>query len=401
MDTSGFQEAVAAAQSSSVALVFVGSRSASLAKESKNPSSGEGYDLDDLALPGAQEALVEAIQRTGKPVILVLVTGRPFVLSWEKKNLPAIVVQWYGGEQEGDAIAGMLFGRSNPSGKLPISLPQSTGNTPAYYNYLPTERGFYRSPGTEEHPGRDYVFAKPGVLWSFGYGLSYTQFSFSDLALSAQKVLPRDSLTIKVRVKNTGDRDGAEVVQVYVRDLVSSVETPVQALKAFKKVFLKAGEGQDVSLSLPISHLYLYNKDLKRVVEPGDFEIQVGAASDDIRARARIAVYASERDRERAGVLPAKTAGYPRAADRATHDAREKTARVTGIVRDVQAGVLSGVTVRSKDTGTETVTDTHGNYTIETKPSDTLVFVRKGYATKEAPVGKNRVINLSLMPSEQ
>ena len=395
-DTSGFQEAVTVAQNSSAAVIFVGSRSASLARESKNPTSGEGYDLDDLMLPGAQEALVEAIQRTGKPVILVLVTGRPFVLSWEKKNLPAIVVQWYGGEQEGDAIAAMLFGHSNPSGKLPISFPQSTGNTPAYYNYLPTERGFYRTPGTEEQPGRDYVFARPGALWPFGYGLSYTQFSFSGLALSAQRVLPNDTVMVKIRVKNTGDRDGAEVVQVYVRDLVSSVETPVQALKAFRKVFLKAGEEQEVSLQLPISRLYLYNKDLKRVVEPGDFEIQVGAASDDIRARTRITVFATRRDL--AGVLPVKAAGAP--GNRAAMDRTgEATAPITGIVRDVQAGVLAGVTVRSK-LG-ETITDAGGHYTILARPSDDLLFVKTGYTSKEVSVGKGRVLNITLMLTEQ
>jgi beta-glucosidase len=428
LDTSGFQEAVQAAQNSSVALVFVGSRSASLAKETKNPTSGEGYDLDDLKLPGAQEALVEAIQRTGKPVILVLVTGRPFVLSWEKKNLPAIVVQWYGGEQEGDAIAAMLFGHTNPSGKLPISFPQSTGNTPAYYNYLPTERGFYRSPGTEEHPGRDYVFARPGALWSFGYGLSYTQFSFSDLSLSSQKLLATDSLTVKVHVKNTGDRDGGEVVQVYVHELVSSVETPVQALKAFRKIFLKAGSAQDVSLTLPINRLYLYNKNLKRVVEPGDFEIQVGAASDDIRERAKVRVYASARDRSLAGVMRVRSSRSLHSADQTTSTPADRTTsttadqttstpadqgprpsarssagetlRLTGIVRDIQSSVLSGVTISVKSSGKTVVTDVRGGFSIQIRPSDILVFSLKGYATKEVSVGKNEVINVRLMRGE-
>ncbi len=399
-DTSGFQEAIAAAQNSSVAVVFVGSRSASLAKETKNPTSGEGYDLDDLTLPGAQEALVEAIQRTGKPVILVLVTGRPFVLSWEKKNLPAIVVQWYGGEQEGNAIADMLFGHTNPSGKLPISFPQSTGNTPTYYNYLPTERGFYGSPGTEDHPGRDYVFAKPGALWSFGYGLSYTQFSFSDLTLSSNNVLATDTIRVKVHLKNTGDRDGAEVVQVYVHERVSSVETPVQALKAFKKVFLHAGEDQDVYLSLPINRLYLYNKELKRVVEPGDFQVQVGAASDDIRERAKIKVYATAQDRSHAAASQAGTSASLHSAGHSTSINEGQTIQITGTVRDIQSSVLSGVTIRDKSIGTTAVTDAGGGYTLPIKTGDILIFTLKGYATKEVTVGKNQVVNVRLMRGE-
>jgi beta-glucosidase len=408
MDTSGFAEAVAAAQSSSIALVFVGSHSASLAKESYNPTSGEGFDLDDLTLPGAQEALVRAIQRTGKPVILVLVTGRPFVLSWEKANLPAIVVQWYGGEQEGNAIADMLFGHTNPSGKLPISFPQSTGNAPSYYNYLPTERGFYRSPGTEEHPGRDYVFAKPGALWSFGYGLSYTQFSFSDLRLSSQKVLSSDSIKVRIRVMNTGNRDGAEVVQLYVHDRVSSVETPVQALKAFRKVFLKAGEAQDVTLTLPISQLYLYNKALKKVVEPGDFDIQVGAASDDIRAHANITVYASARERDLT-VVRTHNGNRPKTPSEGLTNAHQnRTTEITGTVRDIQSSVLPGVIVQVKggptsDTTSSTtsaITDVRGNYSIQAGSADTLIFTLKGYVTKQVEVGKIQVINVRLMSGD-
>jgi beta-glucosidase len=400
MDTSGFAEAVAAAQSSSVALVFVGSHSASLAKESYNPTSGEGFDLDDLTLPGAQEALVRAIQRTGKPVILVLVTGRPFVLSWEKANLPAIMVQWYGGEQEGNAIADMLFGHTNPSGKLPISFPQSTGNAPSYYNYLPTERGFYRSPGTEEHPGRDYVFAKPGALWSFGYGLSYTQFSFSDLRLSSQKVLSTDSIKVRIRVMNTGNRDGAEVVQLYVHDKVSSVETPVQALKAFRKVFLKAGEAQDVTLTLPISQLYLYNKALKRVVEPGDFDIQVGAASDDIRAHANITVYASAQERDLT-VVRTHNGNRPKTPSEGLTNAHQnRTTEITGTVRDIQSSVLPGVVVQVKGGPTSAITDVRGNYSIQAGSADTLIFTLKGYVTKQVEVGKIQVINVRLMSGD-
>jgi beta-glucosidase len=399
LDSSKFAEAVKAAEQSDVVVVFAGSRSAALAKESLPAVSGEGFDLDNLHLPGVQEQLIQTIQRTGKPVVLVLVTGRPFVLSWEAKNIPAIAVQWYGGEEEGNAIAAMLFGETNPSGKLPVSFPKSTGNLPAYYNYHPSERGYYRSPGTEEKPGRDYVFAKPGALWPFGYGLSYTKFDFKGFAISKQKVLKNDTVSVSIKIKNTGNMDGAEVVQLYVRDLVSSVETPVQALKAFEKVFLKKGEEQMVTLQLPVSELYLYNRDMQKVVEPGDFEIQVGAASNDIKSKGKITVFDSKKAINESSLTSKEKQATVRSKDIQNDKAVNHLIQVSGIIRNVQAGVISGVTVKSKTKGTTVVSDNSGKFIIDVPANDTLIFSKTGSQTKNIAVNANTNINVSLSQS--
>lgn len=401
LDSSQFATAEEAAKQSDVTIVFAGSRSAALAKRSAPAVSGEGYDLDDLDLPGVQEQLIRAMQRTGKPVIVVLVTGRPFILSWEAKNIPAIAVQWYGGEEEGNAIAAMLFGKTNPSGKLPISFPKSTGNLPVYYNYLPSERGFYRSPGTLEKPGRDYVFAKPVALWPFGYGLSYTKFDFSDFTISKEKVLANDTVSVSIHIKNAGGRDGAEVVQLYVRDLVSSIETPVQALKAFKKVFLKKGEEKIVALQLPISELYLYDKNMRKVVESGDFEIEVGAASNDIRAKGKITVFASQASKDSSLTGTIMNDSMPVHQNEKLPDGRatKRLIKVSGIIRNVQAGVMSGVVVSSKFKGNNAVTNDGGKFIIYAPANDTLIVSKKGYQTKEVPVDNNRVINISISQS--
>ena len=173
-DSSGFAEAVKIAQKSDVAIVAIGTTSASLSRDYTNPTSGEGYDLHDLDPTGYQQQLVEAIQSTGKPVIVILIQGKPFSIPWMKENIPVIIEAWYPGEQGGTALANILFGKINPSGKLSVSFPQSTGHLPVYYNYLPSDKGFYHQPGSTQKPGRDYVFSSPDALWSFGYGLSYS-----------------------------------------------------------------------------------------------------------------------------------------------------------------------------------------------------------------------------------
>lgn len=179
-DKSGFADAVATAKKSDVVFLFVGSASASLARDYSNCTCGEGYDLTDLNLTGVQGDLVKEIYATGKPVVLILVTGRPFSITWEKEHIPAILFQWYGGEREGEVIADVLFGKVNPSGSLCYSIPQSVGHLPIHYNRLPSDKGIYRSPGTINKPGRDYVFSTPEPLWPFGYGLSYSDFEYSD-----------------------------------------------------------------------------------------------------------------------------------------------------------------------------------------------------------------------------
>lgn len=188
VDKSGFSEAVSAARQSDVAVLFVGSQSAADAvREYANSTSGEGYDLSDLNLTGVQEYLVEAVYGAGKPVVLVLVTGRPFAIKWIKENIPAIVVQWYGGEQQGNAIADMLFGRIDPSGRLPVSFPQSMGHLPVYYNYLPSDKGYYRQRGSVQKPGRDYVFSSPDALFLSDMDLA-TQ-ALITAAFPCQKIL--------------------------------------------------------------------------------------------------------------------------------------------------------------------------------------------------------------------
>ena len=224
-DTTGIGEAVEATLKSDVAVIFCGCSSASLARDYTRTNCGEGFDLSDLSLTGAQSDLIQAVYATGKPVILVLVSGKPFAISWEKEHIPAIVAQWYGGEQEGYAIADVLFGKVNPSGHLTYSFPQSAGHLPVYYNHLPSDKGFYKRPGSYEQSGRDYVFSSPEPLWAFGHGLSYTTFSFDKMECDKNIYASGDTIEVKVQVRNTGQRTGKEVVQLYVRDLVSSVVT--------------------------------------------------------------------------------------------------------------------------------------------------------------------------------
>ncbi|MDI3318358.1 glycoside hydrolase family 3 N-terminal domain-containing protein [Pinibacter soli] len=286
---SGIAEAVAAAQKSDAAVIFVGSQSASSGHKFPNATSGEGYDLTDLTLTGAQEDLIKAVQATGKPVVVVLVAGKPFAMPWVKKNIPAIITQWYPGEQGGTAIAEVLFGKTNPSGKLNVSFPQSVGHLPVYYNHYPSDKGYYHKPGSVDTLGRDYVFSSPDALWAFGSGLSYTTFKYNDMKVSKTSFTEKENCHIEIAVSNTGYMDGKEVVQLYVRDKVSSVETPVKELKRFEKVFIKKGGTVKVAFDLPISELALYNADMRKVVEPGEYELQVGT-SDNILLQTTITV---------------------------------------------------------------------------------------------------------------
>lgn len=289
-DRSGFAQAVAAARNSEVALVFVGAMSGAPGRPWPNSVSGESFDLSDIALTGVQEELIRAVEATGTPTVVVLVAGKPSAMPWVKEHCEAVIVQWYAGEQEGRAIAEILFGEVNPSGKLNVSFPQSVGHLPVFYNYYPTDKGFYKNPGTPDSPGRDYVFSSPDPVWAFGHGLSYTTFEYRSMAVSARNLAADDTCEITVEVANTGARDGKEVVQLYVRDVVSSVVTPVQELRRFEKVFIPAGETRRVTFELPMRELALWNIDMQEVVEPGDFELRIGTASDDIRLRETITV---------------------------------------------------------------------------------------------------------------
>ncbi|POY37205.1 glycosyl hydrolase [Solitalea longa] len=393
LNKDGFANAIKAAQNSDAVVVFVGSQSASLAREYQNSTSGEGFDLSSLTLPGVQEELIQALHATGKQVIVVLVSGRPFALPFEAKNIPAILVQWYGGEQAGAAIAEVLFGDVNPSGKLPISFAKSEGHLPAYYNHLPTDKGYYKSPGTNEKPGRDYVFSSPEALYSFGHGLSYTKFDYTNLKVSKTQVQENDTITISVEVKNTGDKDGAEVVQLYVRDVVSSVATPVKQLKGFSKLEIKAGEMQIANIQLPISELFLYNQQMQKVVEPGEFELQIGASSSDIKLKKTITLVDNS--------ISSIENSLPKSISKQeiTNPNDGKQYLITGTVRDVQATVLPGVTVMLKGKSQKTITNSKGSYQIQAGVNDVLQFSVDGYTTREVKVGKSKVIDIRLAPS--
>ena len=387
MDTTGIAEAVEAVKKSDVALVFVGSSSTAFVRHSAEPStSGEGIDLNDISLTGAQETLIKRVYATGKPVVVVLVAGKPFAMPWVKEHIPAIVAQWYGGEQEGHAIADVLFGRVNPSGKLSFSFPKSTGHLPAYYNHLPTDKGFYKEPGTYEKPGRDYVFSDPTALWAFGHGLSYTSFAYSYAVTDKKQYQPFDTINVTVAVKNTGPVKGKEVVQVYVRDVVSSVVTPVKQLKGFSKIDVCPGETIETVIKVPVTELYLTDNFGQRMLEPGVFEIQVGTASDHIYHTLPVTV----------GVMDMQFRDSEVQTSKKQAIISSKQLMIEGCVRDVQATPVAGCLVKCMRTGAATKTDSKGLYKIKVADNDTLLFSKKGYTEKKVAVRQQTFINIQL-----
>ena len=233
--------------------------------------AGEGFDRATLKMLGRQEELLQALCATGKPVVLVMIQGRPLDLSWADKHVPAILNAWYPGAQGGRAVADILFGDANPSGRLPVSYPRSVGQLPVYYNTL--------------DPRRDYTDASAQPLYPFGYGLSYTTFKYSNLTTTWTD---GSMLEISFQLTNTGDCDGAEVAQVYVRDEKASVKTPERQLKGFQKVSLKRGETQTVTIRVPKQDLAVLTADLQWVVEPGEFTVMVGSSSVDIKLEGRV-----------------------------------------------------------------------------------------------------------------
>ncbi len=295
-DKSGFEAAVKAAEASDVAVVVLGESSVIFSgigwgsgpgeNEPTDPfTCGEGYDVTDINPTGVQRELIRAIHATGKPVILVLVHGRPWSITWEKENIPAILEAWYPGEQGGTAIANILFGKVNPSGKLTVSVPRSAGHIPVFYNHKPSAKGIERKPGSPEKPGRDYVFSSPEPLFPFGFGLSYTTFAYSNMHVSndIDTGSGEDLLAIDVTVKNTGNVTGKEVVQLYIRQKSGSVTTPVKSLKAFRKIEIEPGKSEIVSFSLRMSDLSIWDKDMQFTTEEADFDIMIGSSSSDIR----------------------------------------------------------------------------------------------------------------------
>jgi beta-glucosidase len=225
-------------------------------------------DRASLDLVGRQEELVRAMVATGKPVIVFLFNGRPISINYISQNVPVVFECWYLGQETGNAVAEVLFGDFNPGGKLPITIPRSAGHLPAFYNYKPLAR-------------RGYLFDDVSPLYAFGYGLSYTTFAIENLRLSKKKISRDGATRVLVDVTNTGKRQGTEVVQMYIRDLVSSVTRPLKELKGFQKVSLQPGETRTVALDITPESLAFYDIDMKYVVEPGESEIMVGNSSRD------------------------------------------------------------------------------------------------------------------------
>ena len=267
------KEAVQVAQAADVIVAVVG--------ESQG-MTGEAASRVDLGLPGQQLALLQALKKTGKPLVLVLMNGRPLTLGWENQNADAILETWFAGTQAGNAIADVLFGGYNPSGKITATFPQAVGQVPLYYNHKSTGRP-YNGVKLDKYKSR-YLDVSNEPLYPFGYGLSYTTFQYSKPELSTNNLTPTGTLEVKVTVQNTGSYDGEEITQLYIRDLVGSISRPVQELKGFQKVLLKKGEIRTLTFRLTSNDLKFYNNDLTFAAEPGDFQVFVGGNSRDVQA---------------------------------------------------------------------------------------------------------------------
>jgi beta-glucosidase len=264
-------EAVKAAQQADVVVAAVG--------ESRGMSH-ESSSRTDLNIPANQRELIRALKATGKPLVLVLMNGRPLSILEEKEQADAILETWFSGTEGGNAIADVLFGDYNPSGKLPISVPRSVGQIPTYYNHLSIGRPF--TPGKPGNYTSQYFEDTTGPLFPFGFGLSYTQFSLTDMALSSTTLNKTGKLDASVVVKNTGKRDGETVVQLYIQDVTGSMIRPVKELKNFQKVLVKAGEQKVVHFTITEDDLKFYNAQLKYAAEPGKFNVQIGLDSQDV-----------------------------------------------------------------------------------------------------------------------
>ena len=249
-----------------------------MAGQGKDVTDGEGYDSATLELTGNQEDLVKAVVETGTPTVVVLVNGRPLATRWVAEHVPAILESWIPGEQGGQAVADILFGDNNPSGRLSITVPRHAGQLPVFYNYRPSKAYWL-----EHGWGKPYVDMSPEPLFVFGHGLSYTRFEYSNLRIEPQAGWPGDTVRVVVDVQNTGGRAGAEVVQLYLHVPVSSSTRPVRQLRGFRMVPLNPGEKQTVRMELGPEELSLLDRDMRWVVEPGKYEVRVGSSSKDIR----------------------------------------------------------------------------------------------------------------------
>jgi beta-glucosidase len=270
--TRDFAEAVDVARRADVVILSVGEA---------GDMTGEAKSRSNIHLPGVQEDLIRAVQATGKPVVVLINAGRPLVFNWTADHVPAILYTWWLGTEAGDAIADVLFGDYDPSGKLPISFPRTEGQIPIYYDHFSTGR-----PAKDENETNyrsAYIDLPNSPKYCFGYGLSYTRFEYGGLSLDKKVLHAGDSLSVSVTVTNAGNFDGEETVQLYIRDLVASFVRPVKELKAFRKVFLKKGETRVVRFVLTEEDLKFYGADGERIVESGDFKVFVGGSSAEVK----------------------------------------------------------------------------------------------------------------------
>lgn len=291
LDQSGFPEAVAAAEEADVAIVVVGtwSRDQQELWQGLNATTGEHVDVSSLDLVGAMRPLAQAIVNTTTPTVIVFSSGKPLTESWISNTTASLVQQFYPSEQGGNALADILFGDVNPSGKLSVSFPYDVGTLPIYYDYLNSGRttspGFVGADGIL-YFGHEYVLNTPQPWFPFGYGLSYTEFSYSNVSLSATNVSASDVIIASISVTNNGTRHGAEVVQLYVKDMIATVDVPNIQLKGFQKVAIAAGETMEVQIDLNVSDVGLWNRKMEYVVEPGQFVVYMGSSSADLARNA-------------------------------------------------------------------------------------------------------------------
>jgi hypothetical protein len=278
-DLSQIQGAVECARDADVAVVFVGDLSGLF----QTGTVGEGSDTDSLQLPGVQEELLRQVVATGTPTVIVVTSGRPYALNGLEDQAAAVLMAFQAGQEGAEAIGDLLTGRANPSGRLVLSIPKNVGAVPYYYNHKLKSGGAPIA----------YHF---GSKYSFGYGLSYTQFRYGELTTKADRIDITDgTVELSVGLENIGEREGCEVVQVYVRDLFASLVRPVKELKAFRRVTLQPGQRATVSFSIPVDMLSFTNADNQRIVEAGEFEVMVGASSSDIKSKCRIEVVGENR----------------------------------------------------------------------------------------------------------
>lgn len=245
--------------------------------------SGESSSRATLELPDVQMELLKELVATGKPVVLLNFAGRPTVLTWENENVSAILNVWFGGSEAADAIADVVFGDKVPSGRLSVTMPRALGQVPVYYNHLNTGRPVAEGADRYVKYSSNYLEVRNDPLYPFGYGLSYTTFKYDDMKISSNTMSADGTVKVTVKVTNTGTRDAAEVVQLYIRDIVASISRPVKELKGFERIELKAGESKNVEFDITPDLLKFYNKKLDFVLEPGDFDIMVGPNSRDVK----------------------------------------------------------------------------------------------------------------------